>query len=252
MKKFFLISTLFGAMVLALSSCMDDKEPVYYVWNEPAITDSLNNVPVIKTAYGTYAAPTLPATMPRGTHLWVSFILDKGNQPNNGSLLTVSSLKHQKIGTSHVEIISGEMPGNEDEYTDSIMKIDLCNSYIGNVLYFGFSQEAPEGQQFEYRLICNIDSVSEKDNIPTLYIKSKRVGSRPAGSDKKTVVNYGFDMTPFIESYHLFEGDRPTTSSLITFKLKYKIGTFNGEDYYESYKKNPIHWRRTTYMEQEN
>lgn len=238
MKKLLFVPILLVIVLFGFSACNDDdKSSVYYVWDEPAVVDSLENMPVIKTAYGTYYAPGLKDDVEKGSHLWVSFILDQ-NKPKEGSFFTANNLRYKEIGTSEIQMISGELPGNEDLFTDSIDVSLLYNSYIGNHLYFGFKQDAPEGQKFDYVLYCNTDSVF--DGIPTLYIKSKK--SEPAaGSVKKVWTNYGFDMTDFLSSEF---GTKP-----VKFNIKYKIGTINGKDVYKPFDSNPINWNIKTELQ---
>ena len=233
MKKYFFIPALFVAVLFF--SCSEDSPRIYYVWDEPAIVDSLNNIPIIKTAYGKYAAPTLSSDVKKGSYLWVSFIIDEDKQTNADLLTVVTNLKYKKIGGSDVVCMEdgGPLPGNEDEYTDSIDVALLYNSYVDNVLFFGFHQQAPEDQKFEYKLIFNKDSIF--DHVPTLYIKAKRIGSA-AGSDKKILTHYGFDMSDFLETV-----DSPST---IAFNVKYKMGTLNGKDVYKSFRTKPITWNR--------
>lgn len=240
MKKVVSIQLLLLALVLGFMSCSDSKPMVVYVWDEPAITDSIDNLPVIKTAYGVYHAPTLSADLPKGSHLWVSFILDESVE-KAGKFFTVTSLNYKQIGHAAVQMIAGELPesdpnfpANYDGYTDSIDVARLYSSYIDNTLFFGFDQKAPEGQKFEYVLYCNSDSVF--NTIPTFYIKAKRVGSA-AGNNKDILTNYGFDMTEFLQS-------NLASSPIVQFNVKYKIGTINGKDVYKSFKTSPLKWNK--------
>lgn len=232
MKKILFLPVLLIAALSVFVSCNDDDKPyVFYVWDEPAITDSLENVPVIKTAYGIYYAPGLDSKLEKGTQLWVSFVLDEGLE-RIGSFYTATNLRYTTINTSAATIISGALPGNEDGYTDSIDVALLYNSYIDNFLYFGFKQQASEGQKFDYILYCNTDSVA--DGIPTVYIKAKMAESG-AGNKKETLINYGFDMTSFLNSDLV-------TDLPVKFNIEYKIGTKDGKDVYKSFKTSPIIW----------
>lgn len=234
MKKLLLFPMMLVAALFVCFSCMDDDKPlVVLVWDEPAITDSLENVPVIRTAYGIYYAPALSDTLPVGSHLWVSFILDEGVE-KVGSFFTAGSLKYLEIGHSASEVISGMPPGDEDGYTDSIRGARLYTSYIGNYLYFGFEHKSPADQQYEYRIYCS-DEPANSNNIPTFYIKAKSLKENPAGESKDRLINYGFDMTRYIDS-------DLKTSPVRQFYVKYKTGTKDGKDVYDSFKTSPVQW----------
>ncbi len=234
MKK--LVNCVF--LILAATtwmSCMDDDDPYWYFRNEPAIVQykdaSTGSDPMIQTAYGLFLAPTLDKQLEAGQYLWTSFNIDMGNQPSKTDT-TVSNLRYQEIGGSVVKIVAGDMT---DAYSDSVRTSVLYNgSIIGNVYFFGFEHYVANGKPFEYEIICNTDSATEKEEklIPTLYIRTKPLDVAPE-QNLPLVSHYGFDMTEFINLYK--------ENGKITFNIKYKAGTYpDGKDKYKPFLSNPI------------
>lgn len=234
MKKILFIPILLIVALTGFVACNDDNGPaVIYFWDEPAIVDSLQGLPIIKTAYGSLYAPNLKEDLTKGTHLWLNHMLVNQDLEKVENLYTAEDIRYTKINISESQMLDGELPGNEDTFTDSIDAAILYNTYIDNFLYFRFEQQAPEGQEFEYVLYCKADP--EDNNMPTFYIKAKRV-STAAGNAKKVLTHYGFDMTNFLDS-------ELGASSPVKFNIQYKIGTKDGKDVYKPFKMNPISWK---------
>lgn len=232
MKRFFVIPFLFIVLALGFTACSDDDDSIFYFWDEPAIVTYQSGSPMIQTSYGLFSAPSLGTTLTEGTYLWTAFTYDDGNQPDP-NVRTITALQYKILGGTEALVSSGEMI---DAYTDSIDVAVLYNSFVGNVLFFGFEQTAPSGQAFDYEIICNTDSLAS-DETPILFLKTKRTGTPSAGSNTTVVTRYAFDMTPFLE--HM--GNPKNTN--VNLYLKYKIGTSEGKDVYKSFNKYPIPWK---------
>lgn len=235
-KKLFGLTILFASL-FGFVGCLDDDEPVWYFYNEPAIVQYSNSKPMLKTAYGRFYVPNLSDTLKTGDHLWASFTVDFNSQPNAGDTTAVglSYIKIMDHATDNSVIIkAGDMV---DTYNDSITTAKLYNSVIGNVLFFGFDQSAPKGQTYKYEIICNTDSVVVKDGKewPVLFIRSVKANS-PSGDPTTVSSAFGFDMSKFVSKY------KDSNDNVLLY-IKYKNGTRKGEDSYKSFQTFPITWR---------
>ncbi len=244
MKKFFLLPFLF-ALTLGFISCSDDddKSPVWYFYDEPAIVKSVSagtGSPevIIQTAYGNFSVPELSGSLAEGQCLWTAFTYDMNNQPSPG-VMTATAFRYKEIDSTKV-LMPADKPAFdtylEDSYSDSIKASVLYLSYVNKVLFFGFSMH--DSKSYGYELICNPD-LDEGSTYPTLYIRARpfisNIKYNSLQTDEKNTVHYGFDMTGFLDKYM-------TSGNSVTFNLKYKTGTKDGKDVYKSFKDNPITW----------
>ena len=216
-----------------VSACGDDdKQNVYYVWNEPAIAGLHNNVPVIHTSHGTYEAQLKPSTQ-KGDYLWItSFVLDMNKQVDS-KLLKVTNLLYDSIGGDRGRVHPGaDYATLFPEYADSIEVAALYGNYVGNVLFFKFEFSRPTKAQYSY--VVFYTGEKDRNDNPILRIKVRREAEDHAVSTN--VVRYAFDMTDFLE-----EIGNPATVSL---NIMYKVGLEDGKDKYTAFKSNPITWTR--------
>ena len=226
------------AFLLGFVSCLDDKnDSVWTFYNEPAIVQYVGEKAMLKTSYGRFSVPNLSDTIKSGDYLWADFIVNFDKQPNKTDT-TATNLRYVKIrdheDDNAVIIKSGDMT---DAYDDSISIAVLYRNIIGNVLFFGFEQNAPKGQTYKYEIICNTDSIIEKDNRewPILYIRSMKT-NQPTGNPTTVTSHFGFDMSEFVSKY------KEDNSKLSLF-IKYKNKTKDGADFYKSFQTFPITWQ---------
>ena len=190
-----------------------------------------NSDTALKTAWGIFHLSGLSDTIKHGDCLWTNFTVDTDKQPvKNRTYL--HDLTYKKIGMSPVRTTSGNM---YDEFNDSIKYAELYVHHIDKIIFFGFEQKGESGK-YEYELICNTDSLVNfaEQNVPKLYLKSKKTGS--SGPKKQ---HYGFDMTAFVNEYI------DKNSNTVRLYLYYKSGSVaQGKDIYTSFKNSPIYWYR--------
>jgi hypothetical protein len=245
MKKLFQFS-VFSVLALGFAACNDDSgEPVYSIYDEPAVVESVGETPTIRTAYGKYSVASLAnsSSVEEGSLLWVAFMVDMNNQPNK-ELLAAQNFKYFEIDSTKVTLPADAAEFETylaDSYSDSIELAMMYNTYIDSMLFFKFSQEAAENQKFDYELVCNPEMEDGALNIPTLYIRSKKADGastrtwEPAHSGANTI--FGFEMSEYITYY------KAKFAGPVKFNLKYKIGTDkDGKDVYRGFKSNPLTW----------
>jgi hypothetical protein len=244
MKKASKISVLLFVLIAVFSACINDHdEPVFSIYDEPAVVESVGAQPVIRTAYGKYSVPALAnASVGAGDLLWVAFIVDMNNQPSR-DLLTAQSFRYEAIDSTNVTIPADStefVSFLSDSYSDSIAEAVMYNTYIDSMLFFGFRQAAPENGTFDYEMVCNPD-LEDGKNIPTLYIRTKKINAvrlaAPSHVRRNTV--FGFRMSEYVQYYR----KHVSGSGPVRFNLKYKIGTGrDGKDVYREFRSNPLSW----------
>jgi hypothetical protein len=232
-------------MAAIFVACKNDHdEPVYTIYDEPAVVEQAGEQPVIRTAYGNYAVPALAGlTVNPGDLLWVAFTVDMNNQPSR-ELLTAQNFRYKAIDSTTVTIpanTAGFEAALADAYSDSIDAAIMYNTCIDRMLFFAFTQTATGDRTFEYELVCNPDLETGSGNIPTLYIRSRALTAvapqQESSSARKTV--FGFRMNEYISYYR----EKISASGPVKFNLKYKIGTDrDGKDVYREFKSNPLSW----------
>ncbi|MDR0834511.1 MAG: hypothetical protein LBN93_10090 [Candidatus Symbiothrix sp.] len=242
MKNLVKASVLLCA-ILGFAACNNDNgEPVYSIYDEPAVVESVGELPVIRTPYGKYSVPSLASvSLEQGSLLWVAFTVDMNDQPNQ-EVPNAQNFKYIEIDSTQAT-----MPADvtefeaclSDSYSDSIEVAMLYNTYIDEMLFFKFTQKAADDQKFTYELICN-PAVENGEDVPTLYIRAKKVDAEnaptaKASTEKNTV--FGIKMSNYISYY------KEKFSGTVKFNLKYKTGTDkDGKDIYKAFKSNPIVW----------
>ncbi|GHT03197.1 hypothetical protein AGMMS49525_07870 [Bacteroidia bacterium] len=246
MKNLFKTSVLVCVM-WGFAACNNNDNPVYSIYDEPAVVESMGELPVIRTAFGKYSVAALANTsVEEGRLLWVAFTVDKGNQPNK-EVPTVQNFKYLEIDSTKV-IMPADAAEFEaclsDSYSDSIKVAMLYNTYIDEMLFFKFSQKAADNQKFDYELVCNPE-LENDEKVPTLYIRTKTdnaemSANKHSSSGQHTV--FGIQMSEYIAYYKAkFSGTE--NPNRIKFNLKYKTGTDkDGKNVYQNFKSNPITW----------
>ena len=247
MKKLFKFSVL-SVLALGFAACNlddDNGRRVYSIYDEPAVVESVGELPTIRTAYGKFSVPSLAnsTSVAEGSLLWVAFVFDMNTQSDD-KLYAAQNFKYFAIDSAKVALPADAAEFEtylSDSYSDSIELAMLYNTYIDSMLFFKFTQKAAENQRFDYELVCNPDMERDAQNIPTLYIRTKKVDgstTRASGSSQEAHTIFGIEMTDYIAQYKVkFAGE-------VKFNLKYKIGTDkDGKDVYRPFKSNPITWR---------
>lgn len=244
MKKLLVIPFLFlvtGGFV----SCLDDDEPIYYFYDEPARVKSLGeSKSVVSTAHGEFFVSDLysSSSLKVGDLLWSSFTVDMNDQPSADGK-TAIGFRYDTVDSAKIAMPASIEEFNvymEDDYSDSISLAVLYNSYIDTLLFFGFEHERPSTTGYEYELICN-PIMEETGQYPTLYIRTRPIANVPlqSSSEKNDKTVFAFNMTDFVNYYK----KNFSSTDVIKFNLVYKVGTkANGEDDYRAFKSNPISW----------
>ena len=233
MKRQIKLVAICAVLVGGLVSCLDDKEPIWYFYDEPALVKFEDNIPIIKTTHGDVRLASLSDTLKSGDYLWTSFTVDLGNQPYADETLA-TNFNYKKIGVNTVKFATGEM---DDDYTDVINVSSLYQRRIGNTLFFNFEHDAAREQQYDYEIICNTDSLntsSDGQEVPTLYLRSKKTHVISGRNNVTVVHHFGFDMTQYIEKYKI--NDKNT----VELYIKYLHEKKDGKDVYKSFKTKPI------------
>jgi hypothetical protein len=249
MRKLFVIPFLF-LISAGFVSCLDDSEPVFKFWNEPAIVDNLDEEnPIIKTPRGKFTVPELEGKdVKEGDLLWTRFQVDM-NKQGDKDLLVAEFFSYTKINGKETNLPQNTETFQtflENDYSEPIRLAELYNYYIDHYLFFGFYHTNGAGKEFVYELVCNPEIESDNGN-PTLYIRSKefvyeeddlRMAASQQNQDGKVVA--AFQMTKFLEKYgkELNSGGK-----FVKFNLKYKTGVDkDGKDVYREFASNPISW----------
>ncbi|GHT51534.1 hypothetical protein AGMMS49982_09210 [Bacteroidia bacterium] len=243
MKKLFKFSVL-SVLMLGFAACSSDDggKPVYSIYDEPAVVESVGELPTIRTAYGKYSVASLAnsTSVAEGSLLWVAFMFERN--PSDKELPAAQGFKYFEIDSTKVAVPANAAEFEaylSDSYSDSIELAMLYNTYIDSMLFFKFTQKAAENQRFDYELVCNPDLERDAQNIPTLYIRTKKVDGPTTRTSQSQGANtiFGIEMAEYIAYYKVrFAGE-------VKFHLKYKIGTDkDGKDVYRAFKSNPITW----------
>ncbi|MDL2322655.1 hypothetical protein LJC52_01565 [Bacteroidales bacterium OttesenSCG-928-A17] len=247
-KKLFVIPFLFFVSSIFVG-CVDESEPVYYFWDEPAIVDNLEDTdPIIRTAHGKFVAPGLAGEeVEKGDILWSQFIVDMENQGNNDPLVA-TSFRYDKLNKKEIDLPETAEVFNEflsNDYSEPFQLAELYNTYIDRYLFFGFYPKDNSETKFAYELVCNPE-IENSNGYPTLYIRAKKYTEGDEGkgiwlNDGKGRIIAVFDMTEFIDKYGK---DLDDDTKSVKFNLKYKIGTVGegSEDIYREFVSNPIAW----------
>ncbi|MCD7972330.1 MAG: hypothetical protein LUG18_06640 [Candidatus Azobacteroides sp.] len=209
--------------LLGLFSCLEGNEPVWFISNEPALVVANDDYLIVKTVYGRFVVPEVAKdTAKVGDFLWVSFVVDFGNQfiPND---TVATHFSFEKINTRTIKIQEGG-PMN-DTYIDTISEVSFYKSILNNVFFFEFKHRAERGQIFDYEIICNEDSLQgENKDIPALYIRSKKTITGTTENVTDIVQHFGFDMEPYLSKYK-----DPATNEVKLY-INYLAGTNEDED----------------------
>ena len=250
MKKFLFFGVLF-ILLFQFTSCLDNdnKEPVYYFYDEPAVVDNLGEHPIVRNESYLFYVPGLAKdeNLKAGNLLWTSFIVDLNNQetyPVNDGKRTYTATNFKYIPVDSAKVI---IPANadafksylEDDYSAPIELASLYRYKIDSLWFFGFKQESNSNQMAHvYELILNPDIEKGSGNYFTLYIRSKQLNGAPKENTRRETI-FAFDMADFVK----FCKEGISSSGPIRFNLRYKTGTDgNGKDIYREFMSNPISW----------
>jgi len=247
----------FGVLFILLfqfTSCLyekDDRKPVYFFYDEPAVVHQLGTDPYIRNQSNLFYIPGLTgdANLKENDLLWTSFIVDLEEQ-DYVDLLSMKTylaknLKYDVVDSSKV-IIPADAEEFQtylsDDYSAPIEASVLYRYYIDSLWFFGFVQKDQSNQLgHTYELILNPEIENNSSGYPTLYIRSKQVNT---SADNKAHDRYkrevfAFDVADFVNYYRA----KTASTGLINFNIKYKTGTdSNGKDIYKEFMSNPISW----------
>lgn len=245
MKKLFVIPFLFF-MSFGLVSCLDETEPIYRFWDEPALVEEADDANLlIKTPHGRFIVQELAENAPvEGDLLWTRFYVDMDKQSDSDRLV-VSGFSYSKINKDEVFLPEKVETFEEflnNDYSEPFRFAEMYNMYIDRYLFFGFYHEVSGSKEYIYEIVCNPE-IEASNGYPTLYIraknKSEENGNRVADKNEKNII--AFDMSDFLDKYgkEIKSGEAKS----VKFNLKYKIGiNSEGKDIYREFISNPLSW----------
>ena len=229
---------------LSLSSCLEDVGNVTSVPDIPAVVVSVSSGTILNTgsnAYGLVYVPELAGRVVEGDYLYVTLKFDWDNQPVSSDYnCQASLLEYEKMEHAVVNISTGAL---DADFNDSIVG---CTSidYIDNIsvrrynLLMRMWQRAPKNQDYEYQLVCNLDSISKDtngDDIYSLYLLAKKVEPVRSGSFEDFIIPYGFDISKFVA--------RGTQGDYLKLVIKYISGNdAHGNPVYEIFKPRQLEY----------
>ena len=133
-----------------------------------------------------------------------------------------------------VDIIYGAL---DADFNDSIVGCASID-YVDHVAVHRYNllmrlwQKAPKNQDYEYRLVCNLDSTlkdTNGDDIYALYLLANKVDPPRTGSPDDILIPYGFDISNFMA--------RGIPGDYLKFIIKYISGNDAlGNPVYEIFK----------------
>ena len=217
-------------LLATATACMQNDNPVWYFFDEPAIVTYNGSSVVLKTPYEPYPAPELDGSgLVEGQCLISTFILDYANSP-----LVASVINCFDVHNSQVEVRSGAM---EDDFTDSIASAQILPRYVDAMLFFSFKPHtAVENAMYQYELVCNTDSITLGSNgksVYGMYFRSKNVASGGAESQENKYY-YAFDLGEFARTYQ---------EDSLYINFYYYTKTHQDEEIYTAFKENPVRYK---------
>ena len=248
---------IFGVLFILLfqfTSCLDndDRKPVYYFYDEPAVVNPMEEYPFIRNQSDLFYVPGLAdnTTLKEGDLLWTSFIVDLDDEERPDLIIDTQFFIARHFQYKTVESAKVIIPADaaefesylSDDYSAPIESSVLYPYIIDSLWFFGFIQGDRSNQlSHTYELILNPEI--ESGNYPTLYIRSKQVNASNEHQAKDRLHRkvFAFDVADFVNHY-----DKNASSSNATrwFNLKYKTGTdSDGKDIYKAFVSNPISWK---------
>ncbi|MDR0231955.1 MAG: hypothetical protein LBI82_07535 [Dysgonamonadaceae bacterium] len=201
--------------ICMFESCMKDETlnvgNVVYYEGAAIVKDSKAEKPILEVLHDiVLVAPGLAGKgLDNGDLLWTKLVIEKDKQTNKDTIF-VSDIVFNRIDNSLAK------PATEiaSEFTCPIDRAVMWRNHAKNIWVFGFEQMAPQVQIFDYEM--QFDK-KDGDTYPTVYLRSQK-SNTVAGTDKRIVSGFGFDLTPLIEKY----GDEETNT--LTFHVKYLSG----------------------------
>jgi hypothetical protein len=221
MKK---LIVLFLCIASGLTSCSKEPSAVYNYGPEPArVTFEAPDgriLPMIETVFGAFYLPELLTDLKYGSGqlLTVSFTVDWGNQLYSDVVTASNFVVHDVI--NKIDTREVNEAGLVDDYTDIIVGAAYLERAIGNILFFGFSHNAPKGQTYTYEALYNPD---EDENKVTVYFRAKK-GDTISGTDEEIGYPVGIDISSLIETYK--------NKELSQVAMYFKVKTGEGENEY--------------------
>jgi len=254
MKSFIRVFGVSFLLLIQLTSCLkddNDRRPVYYFYDEPAVVNQMGDHPVVRNQSYLFYVPGLvdDTVLKAGNLLWTSFIVDLDDHESadpaaDDYQYTAKSFRYGVVDSAHVII-----PANaevfksylSDDYSAAIDLSVLYNYRIDSLWFFGFRQH--NSSDYAYELILNPEMETGNGNIPTLYIRSKSIDASTGSSNKAYSRDgnhiFAFDVADFVNYYR----ETVSNSGKVRFNLKYKTGVDgNGNDIYRPFMSNPISW----------
>ena len=237
-KKIRFLPMVAMLVVLSFSGCLDDVGNVTSVPDVPAVVVSISSGTILNTgsnAYGLVSVPELAGRVVEGDYLYVSLKFDWDNQPVSSDFHSQASLlEYEKMEHAVVDISIGAL---DADFNDSIVGCTNID-YVDNIATRRYSflmklwHLAPKNQDYEYQLVCNLDSTSKDtdgDNIYMLYLLANKVEPVRSGNLEDLLIPYGFDISSFVA--------RGTPGNYLKFIIKYISGNdVHGNPVYGTFK----------------
>ena len=249
---------IFGVLFILLfqlTSCVDfddDRQPVYFFYDEPVVVVQMGNEPYIRNESYTFYVPDLAdkTELKYGDLLWASFTIDLDDQEQPSSRYAQGNVFYTAKNFNFKSVDSAKviLPANtaefqsylSDDYSAPIELSVLYKYVIDSLWFFGFEQKDQSNKLgHTYELILNPEK--EDSNYPVLYIRSKQVNipAENQAKDQQKRNVFAFDIADFVKYYK----EKYTSNGEIRFNIKYKTGTDpSGKDVYKEFMSNPITW----------
>ena len=243
-KKISFMPLMALLVVLGFSSCMNNAGNTLSVPWIPAVVVSTASGPILNTGFGKegfglVSVPDLEGKVSLGDYLYVSLTFDWDNQPVSSMFNCLASLQktpdaYEIIEHTALTVTNGDL---NLAFADSVVGC-MINGYVDYPTRHQYSfmmqigHKAPQNQEYEYQLVCNLDSVSKDtygDRTYMLYLLAKK--SEPIRIGNITNVNnyYGFDISGFVA--------QGTPGKELKFNIKYIFGNDSkGNPVYRIYK----------------
>ncbi len=223
MKK--VIVSLLSVILIVLAGCSKDDDPGMDYYEGAGIVKYLDTgEPVLEVGNG------IPIIVPglAGEGLEDGDLLLAGFYfQNNTDSIVASNFVYNEIDSSMAKPVTE----TASEYTFPIKGAAMWLNNAGNIWAFEFTQDAPEGQTFDYEMQYGKEA---DDSYPTLYIRSKATNS-VEGSDTRVVTGFGFDLSPLIAEY------ADETAKTLTISVKFLTGfDADKKEIFASFDPDPI------------
>ena len=252
MRSFIKVFGVLFLFLIQLTSCLNDdnsKTPFYYFYDEPVVVTQTGAFPSVRNESYMFNVPGLAGdtVLKAGNLLWSSFIVELGARgdvdylANSVYQYTAESFRYERVDSANVTIPESAEAFKSylsDDYSAVIALSVLYNYRIDSLWFFGFRQQ--DRSNYTYELVLNPEIESGSSNIPTLYIRAKKISdtSNKAYSRDGNAI-FAFDAADFVKYYR----ETISNNGRVRFNLKYKTGVdANGNDIYRPFMSNPLSW----------